>query len=448
MPRSIASPTTATACSQRTKLDRGPTCPPHSRPSSTNRRAAVAEVLVEQARRGDVQVGGDPLALQPGGLVGAAAGDQGERRPDLRTTASCSARSSGGHEAEDAHAPGPSRELPGGVSQAALGLRLRASSARARNGKPPPSRDRLGEPGDVADARHRALEDRVARAVGDGQRRAFRQRPGRPRGRDSLGDRSLDGLDDPADRHELAGQPLRERGVLTDRQALPIPPADVVANGRFPGRASLLGGLPQPRQRRRAGQREDPNSRRRRGRDDRGLAAVPAGDPLAPFRPKRRFAGQEQRTVEHDAGRARRHAPGRDVRARSRLGPRPARSPSASAACKSTNEDSAPPHPPASWPETISPSTPAAIARRISARDVTSPSTSRPDLVDRPYGRLEARLITGPQRDTNDLESRRSRRQATMTRAISRSLDANSKRRRRSAGEICRKASPISTVVI
>ena len=53
----------------------------------------------------------------------------------------------------------------------------------------------------------------------------------------------LDGLDDPADRHELAGQPRGERGVLADRRALPIAPADVVRDGRFPGRAAGLGRL-------------------------------------------------------------------------------------------------------------------------------------------------------------------------------------------------------------
>ncbi len=37
-PAAIAASRTRQACSQRMKLDRGPTCPPHSRPSSTNRR--------------------------------------------------------------------------------------------------------------------------------------------------------------------------------------------------------------------------------------------------------------------------------------------------------------------------------------------------------------------------------------------------------------------------
>ena len=44
---------------------------------------SVAEVLVEQAGRRRVQVGGDAVALEPGGLVGSPAGDQGKRGLDL-----------------------------------------------------------------------------------------------------------------------------------------------------------------------------------------------------------------------------------------------------------------------------------------------------------------------------------------------------------------------------
>ena len=58
-PAGTCSSSARTIVSHRTKLDRGPTCPPHSRPSKTNRRP-VLEEQPEQPRRRDVQVGRDP----------------------------------------------------------------------------------------------------------------------------------------------------------------------------------------------------------------------------------------------------------------------------------------------------------------------------------------------------------------------------------------------------
>ncbi len=121
------------------------------------------------------------------------------------------------------------------------------------------------------------------------------------------------------------------------------------------------------------GRREDANPRTHPGRDNRGLAAIPAGDPLAPVRAR---AAIHERGGAH---RQERRPPRPRPRNRPRhAGPIPPRTqtgvcPSASAACNSTNEDSAPPHPPASLPATISPATLAAIERPISALDVTSP---------------------------------------------------------------------------
>ncbi len=69
--------------SHRGKLDRGPTWPPHSRPSKTNRRAPLQETAEQPGRR-DVQVGGDPRVLQRPGLRRPAAGDQGHRAAETR----------------------------------------------------------------------------------------------------------------------------------------------------------------------------------------------------------------------------------------------------------------------------------------------------------------------------------------------------------------------------
>ena len=206
-----------------------------------------------------------------------------------------------------------------------------------------------------------------------GQGRRFRQRPARPRGRDSLGDRPLDGLHDPSDGHELAGQPSGERRILADRQTLAI-------SANRPGRERRASQAMPPSvaarrnrgQRRRTGHGEDANPRTR----------LWARRPWSRCRPSERFARasparaaipepggahrQERRPLRPPRRNPPRHA------GRSPLEPRPAIAASTSAICKSTNEDSAPPHPPASLPATISPLTPAAIARLISAFDVTS----------------------------------------------------------------------------
>ena len=167
--------TLATACSQRTKLDRGPTWPPHSRPSSTNRRAPSRRYWSSKPGEGACKIGGDAVALEPGGLVGPAAGDQGEGGLDLADDGELLGSQLRGNEAEDADSPGASAEQPRRLAQQAPDFCSR-SNARARKGSPPSLRDRLGERRDVADAGHRSLEDRITRAVIDGQRRALGER--------------------------------------------------------------------------------------------------------------------------------------------------------------------------------------------------------------------------------------------------------------------------------
>ena len=142
---------------------------------------SVPEVLVEQARRGSVQVGCDAFALEPGGLVGAPAGDQCERGLHLADGGELLGSQLGGNEAQDAHSPGASAEHPRRFAQQASDLLL-AKQCQGKEGEPSVLRDRLGERRDIADAGHRPLEDRVTRAVIDGQRRALGERPGGLRG--------------------------------------------------------------------------------------------------------------------------------------------------------------------------------------------------------------------------------------------------------------------------
>ena len=342
---------------------------------------AVPEVLVEQARRGSVQVGRDALALEPGGLVGAAAGDQGERGLDLAHRGELLGSQLGRNEAEDADSPRAPGRAVAAASRNSVRTSCFAQQRQGEEGKPTVVRDRLGERRDIADAGHRPLEDRVTRAVIDGQGRALGERPS---GRGACRARSVmlsfDGLDDPAGRHEFSGEPLGERGVLTGGSALAVSPADVAPDGALPRLASFLArpsstapALRSREERRRA------RSTPARGAITVGLAAVAAGDPLAPFR---RHAAIPAPGARRRRGRrpprrppgTRRPRSGRSLRA-----PRPASSLSASTPCNRTKEDSGPHHPPDSCPERISASKPADCASLGLGARRHSAIANRPD---------------------------------------------------------------------
>ena len=209
---------------------------------------AVAKILFEQARRRHVQVGGDPLAFQSGGLVGASAGNERKRRANLPHCGQLLGAKLGRHEAQNAHAPGPSRECYGRLAQQRSNLRL-AQECKGQKRQAAPLGHGPRKARHVAYTRHRALEHRKAGTVGHGQGRRFRQRPRSLSSRDSCRDRPLDGLDDPADCHKLAGQLVRQRRVLADRKALPFVPADAIPHRGLPGSAPLLGRVPETGQR-------------------------------------------------------------------------------------------------------------------------------------------------------------------------------------------------------
>ena len=144
------------------KLVRGPTWPPHSRPSNTKRRAPCEE-QIEQARRRHVQVGRDARSSSGCACEGRppaiSATGGGMLAHDLELLLAQLRR----HEAEDADAPRPAGEAPRGLASS-CGPSAPRISASARNGRPRPLGDRGGERRAIADPRHRALHDCAGRA--------------------------------------------------------------------------------------------------------------------------------------------------------------------------------------------------------------------------------------------------------------------------------------------
>ena len=108
---------------------------------------AVAKVLIEQARRRDMQIGGDSLAFQAGGLVGAPAGEKGKRRPEFSHDGQLLGTQLGRHETQNAHAPGPSRKLPGARHAESSGLLARATVQGPERASRPPRATAWANPG-------------------------------------------------------------------------------------------------------------------------------------------------------------------------------------------------------------------------------------------------------------------------------------------------------------
>ncbi len=237
----------------------------------------------------DVQVGGDSLALQlrPPGRggrrrSGRTAGGTRARPPAARPAAPA-ARSPG---CPRPRADPPSCRPASRSSVTDFGF---AQQGQGQERQAPALRHRLGKPGDVADAGHRTLKDRDSACRG--------RRPG-PKPPPAAGQ--------PAQRRfpsaiacstawtipptvtNLRARSLRQGRVLTDGQrTCPSPSRPGRARRPPRPRPPRSAACPQPGQRVRAGQRENPQPGTSRRRDDRGLTPVPAGDPLAPFRAQR-----------------------------------------------------------------------------------------------------------------------------------------------------------------
>ena len=180
---------------------------------------AVSRNELEQAGRGDVQVGRDarapPARRAWSGRPPAISANGGRwRADDLELLVP----QLGGHEAEDARRP------TGGPPSASA--RLRRAARRPRRPRMQGEREerqaaglghRRGELGTVADARHRPLDDRVARAVRP--RRAARPRragAARAASRTRSCQARAQRHDDAAHRAVAAGERRRERGVLAE----------------------------------------------------------------------------------------------------------------------------------------------------------------------------------------------------------------------------------------
>ena len=179
---------------------------------------AVGEVQLQQPRRGDVQVGRDALGFELARLVGAAAGDQRERRPMLAHDLELLGAQLGRHEAEEPDAPGALAEERRASARAGRSASAAAHQRQRQERQAAAVGDRRGELGAVADARHRPLDDRVAGAVRLRDAGAFRERV-------ALGERVAGARDRRAQAHDDAGDGLEalcqrggERGVLAERQ--------------------------------------------------------------------------------------------------------------------------------------------------------------------------------------------------------------------------------------
>ena len=147
----------------------------------------------------------------------------------------------GRDETQDAHAPRPTAQSPTRLLQECVDLRgPHQRQGEEREG--PGAGDLGGELRAVADARHRALDDRVPRPVRQGQRRPLLQRPTPSRVAAMFADRLSHRGHDPPDRPEPSRQAGRERRILAECQEFLLgpPPAHAPAHGQAPGRPGLL----------------------------------------------------------------------------------------------------------------------------------------------------------------------------------------------------------------
>ena len=274
-----------------------------------------------------MQVGRDAVRLERARLGGPAAGDQGERRPVLADARQLLLAQLGRHEAEDADAPRTVAELRGRLRQERVDL-VAAHQGQGEEREGAALGDGGGEAGAVADARHRALHERVARAVRGRERRALGQRVGGPRG-GALGDRRLRERVDDAGHGPVAGQVGGEAGVLADREHGVVQAAPV--HHGLDRRAPLRGrGVPRHQlalgRRQRGGGREvgahvRPERRAEVRAEARRLAAVERGDARLRRLVERRLAGQQDLGVEHGARGAGHDAGGGGVAAHAALHP-------------------------------------------------------------------------------------------------------------------------------
>ena len=244
---------------------------------------ALLQEEVEQRRRGHVQVGRDADLLERARLRRTPAGDERHGRADVVHDRELLLAELGRDEAEDAHAPRPAAQALGRLVEQPPHLRA-AEQREGEEREPASVRDGLGERRRVADARHRALRDRVADPVRLRERAARPQRARCACGGGVLAHRAADGADDA--RHGV-GQRGRESCVLPGRDDIRLEGV-----GAQLGRDSPLGG-------RQVGPRVDAVAV-----DDARLAAVHGRHGRPYVRRQGRLADERELGVEHDAARA------------------------------------------------------------------------------------------------------------------------------------------------
>ena len=144
-PDPIASRITSTACSQRTKLDRGPTCPPHSRPSSTNRRApVVAGTAAAAPARGRADRWRSPAVPARAAWSGRPPAISANGGRASAIASSCSRRSSGGTNPRMPTPQGRPAEPFGRLVEQRADV-VPAHQGERQEGKRPAVGNRLGE---------------------------------------------------------------------------------------------------------------------------------------------------------------------------------------------------------------------------------------------------------------------------------------------------------------
>jgi hypothetical protein len=169
---------------------------------------ALPQEAVEEAGRGDVQVGGDAGGFEGCRLRGTAAGDEGVGGADLVHHRQLRLADLGRGEPEDPDAPWEVAQELGRLRQQAADLVAR-HQGQGQEGQPAALGHGQGEGGPVADPGHRSLDDLVPQAgpAGGGAGEV---------GPDRLGD----GLNDAAGGDEAVGQGTGEGPVLAHRQQL------------------------------------------------------------------------------------------------------------------------------------------------------------------------------------------------------------------------------------
>ena len=119
-----------------TRLESGPTCPPHSRPSKIKRRAPCRRNISSKFAEGVCRYVRIPADLERTACSGRPPAKIANRGLPFETTSICSARNSAGRKPEIPTTPRPVFRSPRSRdNRSHSGRRSRPS---ARNGKPPP----------------------------------------------------------------------------------------------------------------------------------------------------------------------------------------------------------------------------------------------------------------------------------------------------------------------